>query len=192
MQNTLLPPNASDLERTLDFTAKEITENIPLQVADLWSIESAPDLFLIYLAWSVSVDNWNENWDETVKRNVIRESYQVHREKGTVASLKRALNALQVEAEITEWWQQDATVDPAEKLDVHEFQLKILVNNRLGQTSGGIITDKLQNQLRRFVDEIKPVRSHYNLVVGALFKSDNRVTTDAHMSAVLHLHGEAA
>lgn len=59
-----------------------------------------------WLAWAMSVDVWDNNWSEDTKRNVVRESFQVHKIKGTLGSLKRALAAfVYADIVIEEWFQ---------------------------------------------------------------------------------------
>ena len=40
------------------------------------------------------MDLWDPAWDDSLKRRVIREAAQFHREKGTVAALRRVLEAI--------------------------------------------------------------------------------------------------
>lgn len=57
---------------------------------------------LPWLAWSLHVDEWDTNWTEQQKRDVIAASVAVHKTKGTIGALKRALAALGYEVTVDE------------------------------------------------------------------------------------------
>ena len=48
--------------------------------------------FSPWLAWALSVDTWDSNWSTEVKRAFIAESLAVHRQKCTLAAIRRVLN----------------------------------------------------------------------------------------------------
>jgi phage tail P2-like protein len=59
----------------------------------LWNPATCPAALLPWLAWALSVDEWDDAWTEATKRAVIAASVEVHRRKGTVGSIKKALAA---------------------------------------------------------------------------------------------------
>lgn len=91
MSSQLLPPNSTALERSItDATV------IDLETDSLRHIESAalcPLPLLPWLAWERSVDDWDDSWQPSIQRQVTAESLAVHRQKGTVASVRRVLSA---------------------------------------------------------------------------------------------------
>ncbi len=89
---TLLPPNATDLERALAQLAAEMTA-MPVGISDIKIPSRSPAAFLPHLAWEMSVDEWDPAWTEEVKRAVIEASIDVHRHKGTIWAVRRALTA---------------------------------------------------------------------------------------------------
>lgn len=91
VSDSLLPPNATVLERAVE--AATTTPPLPVPNATLWNPDTCPAPMLPWLAHAMSVDFWNPDWPEERKRLVIRESVQVHRKKGTVGSIRRALAA---------------------------------------------------------------------------------------------------
>lgn len=102
--NSLLPPNATPLERALESDAARLDE-IAVPIDTLWIAETCPVALLPWLAWSQSVDTWNPDWPEAVKRQVIANAFDVHRVKGTLGALRRALEALDLDGvEISEWF----------------------------------------------------------------------------------------
>ncbi len=64
----LLPPGTSKLVRTIaeqveDLPSKlEVTPTIPEYVGKQWHPQTCPEALLPWLAWSLSVDEWDESW----------------------------------------------------------------------------------------------------------------------------------
>lgn len=102
MIKSLLPPNATALERALEeVTARAAQVAVPVE--DLWNPQDCPAAVLPWLAWALSVDVWDASWSEDVKRTVIAESIAIHRRKGTVWAVREALRtAGYAEASISE------------------------------------------------------------------------------------------
>lgn len=100
---TLLTPNATATERAL---ARVVGRTTALAVGPkyraLWSPATCPVGILPWLAWSLHVDEWDTNWTEQQKRDVIAASVAVHKTKGTIGALKRALAALGYEVTVDE------------------------------------------------------------------------------------------
>ena len=104
MVKTLLPPNATLLELATE-ASMAIAFDHDIDIDLLWSAEKCPIELLPYLAWALSVDTWNADWPEHVKRQVVASSVYVHRFKGTPAGIKAALNALDLGVTISEWFE---------------------------------------------------------------------------------------
>lgn len=85
----LLPPNATALESALSDAAA--MEHKPEVVASLWNAATCPVALLPWLAWALSVDEWDEAWPEARKRQAVLQSVQLHRKKGTPWAVLRAL-----------------------------------------------------------------------------------------------------
>lgn len=102
MTKSLLPPNASRLERNLSEVSARIGE-VKIPITDLWNPDTCPVELLPWLAWSLSVDWWDDEWPESVKREMVRSSIQIHRHKGTPWAVKKALEIVGLgDAEIIE------------------------------------------------------------------------------------------
>lgn len=94
MSSTLLPSNATKLERALCDVTERVTA-LPVEILrTLWNPWDCPVDMLPWLAWSLSVDSWDSAWTEQQKRATIAASIEVHRHKGTIGALRRALDAL--------------------------------------------------------------------------------------------------
>lgn len=86
---SLLPRNTTPLERA---TEKAITGyNNPALVPEIWNGNTCPLEFLPWLAWALSVDDWETDWSEQKKRAAINESIEIHEHKGTPSAIYRAL-----------------------------------------------------------------------------------------------------
>lgn len=100
---SILPPNATALEAALEEAFKSVLA-IDVPIARLWSTEAIPAGLLGYLAWALSVDEWDPAWPDGRKREVIADSVMVHRRKGTPWAVKRTLELMGYgTAELTEY-----------------------------------------------------------------------------------------
>lgn len=90
--DTLLPPSSTPLERALSRTAGRFDP--PRLVPALWNADICPVSVLPFLAWSLSVDEWDSLWAEEKKREVIKAAHAIHQKKGTPLAIHRALSAL--------------------------------------------------------------------------------------------------
>jgi len=101
MSTDLLPINATPQERGMSNSVARISD-IPVPIAETWSPYTCPTGILPYLAWALSVDDWDPAWLENQKREAIAQSVETHRRKGTIGALKRALQHLNYEVAIDE------------------------------------------------------------------------------------------
>lgn len=92
--SVLLPPQSTTLERAVDQSAAARLAALPAVVSSLWNADTCPPAMLPYLAWALSVDEWDETWSIERKRAVIRESRLIHQQKGTLAAVRRALASI--------------------------------------------------------------------------------------------------
>lgn len=151
--STLLPPNATPLTRALEAVAGDRLAAVDIErLRTLWTPADCPAALLPWLAWALSVDEWDTGWNEATQRAVIAASVEIHRSKGTLGAVRRALAATGCRTQISEWWQQ---VPPGA---AHTFRIDIEVDDRgLDESTFGL--------LARQIDGVKPVRSHYALRV---------------------------
>jgi phage tail P2-like protein len=142
--NSLLPPGSSPLERRAAQACAGISNlNTPLR--DLWNPDRCPVKFLPYLAWAFSVDRWDEKWTSAEKRKAVKDAFYIHRRKGTIAAIRRVIEAMCYSMTIEEWWQ---VADPR-----GTFRLTIDVNN-VG------ITEEIVRELERLIGDARPVSRH--------------------------------
>ncbi|WP_210559072.1 MULTISPECIES: phage tail protein I [unclassified Pseudomonas] len=138
---SLLPLNSTPLERGIEATFAETTL-IPLRT--LYNPDTCPVHLLPHLAWAWSVDRWDPEWPEAVKRAAIKASFYIHKHKGTIGALRRVVEPLGYLIEISEWWQTVPEGVPG------TFALKV------GVLDTGI-TEEMYLELERLIDDAKPV-----------------------------------
>lgn len=151
----LLPANAAPQERALS-EAVERAGTVTVPVQQVWSPQNCPPAILPWLAWAFSVDEWDTNWTDTQKRDVIAKSIKVHKTKGTIGAVKTALLALGYDVQVQEWFNQVPEGAP--------YTFKLLVDStNVGVDMGGYerIVDVVfgAKNLRSHLDEIVPSAS---------------------------------
>lgn len=111
MNNSLLPPNATPQEVALAESIARISD-VPTPVRESWDPMTCPVALLPWLAWAHSVDEWDASWTEAEKRGVIAASIEVHRRKGTIGAVRKALQPLGFNTDVKEWYQQTPAAAP--------------------------------------------------------------------------------
>ena len=105
---SLLPPNSSTLLRDLEEIFGD-SFDLPTLNRYVVNPDLAPAHILPWLAWALSVDDWSDSWSEQIRRNVIKASVEVHRKKGTIGALKKALQVFNYEnVKVEEWFEYGA------------------------------------------------------------------------------------
>jgi len=148
MFNSLLPPNATFLERAVEQASGINALQVPIDT--LWNPATCPVSHLPWLAWALSVDDWDITWDETTQRRVIAASIEIHRRKGTVAAVRAAITMLGHTGRLVEWWQTTPPGVP------HTFLAEVEIGNRG-------LDDTAVTAIDRQIAAVKPARSHYTL-----------------------------
>lgn len=142
----LLPPSVTSQERALAETAARAS-SLPLPARNLWDPDTCPIELLPWLAWAFSLDDWDVTWTEAQQRAAVKASYGVHRHKGTIGSVKDALNALGLEVQVQEWFNQMPAGAP------YTYKLLLEVNQY------GVSLADLNNVMK-VVENAKNLRSH--------------------------------
>ncbi|HBK7235370.1 TPA: phage tail protein I [Vibrio cholerae] len=88
MNHSLLPPNASAFERSLEVVT---TESLPTPHRLLWNPDECPENLMYILALTLDVDVWDERWSKESKVATLKDAYNVHRLRGTPSSIRRIL-----------------------------------------------------------------------------------------------------
>lgn len=142
----LLPPNATGAERALSL-ATERHAALPVPLRDVWDPDTCPANLLAWLAWSLTVDEWDATWTDQQKRSAIKASMALHRYKGTIGAVQDALGSLFYSARVQEWFNQIPQADP------YTFKL-LLEADQVG------ITQQAIQSLFAVIERTKNLRSH--------------------------------
>lgn len=161
--SSLLPPNTTALERAIEATQARATD-LPVPLPDLWNPDTCLAGMLPWLAWTLSVDEWQTAWSEDIKRAVIRDAVQVHRKKGTPWAIKRLLASVGARADLREWWQMDP---PGQ---AHTFEIDVYANTIPAvEEDTPLLGEVATQRMAALINSVKPVRSHYTLRVGVSY-----------------------
>ena len=142
----LLPLGSTPLEKRAAEILKSAVEN-PIVIADLINPDKCPAHLLPYLAWAFSVDKWDENWTDEVKRIAIKKSFFIHKRKGTINAVRRVVEPIGYLIELKEWFNTVPMGEPG------TFSLTIEVPE-----TG--LNEQTYNELVRLVNDVKPVSRH--------------------------------
>ncbi|NBI13997.1 phage tail protein I [[Haemophilus] felis] len=143
---TLLPTGSSTLEKRAATILKSAVEN-PIIIADLINPKRCPVHLLPYLAWAFSVDKWDENWSEEVKRLAIEQAFFIHKHKGTIAAVKRVVEPIGYLVELKEWFNTQPQGIAG------TFSLTVEVSE-----TG--LNEQTYNELVRLINDVKPASRH--------------------------------
>lgn len=142
----LLPPSATLLERRAAEACADATrQDVPIR--DLADAAIAPVVALPWLAWQWSVDEWDPAWSDEQKRAAIGESFEVHRRKGTIGAVRRALAAIGIDVRVQEWFAQTPAAAP------YTFRV-LLDTNQVG------IPEADMRRVIAVIERTKNLRSH--------------------------------
>lgn len=144
MADVLLPPNATPLERGLEQAMAVYGDARDPGIADVWHPETCPPALLPWLAWALSIRQWDASWPVEVQRQAIADALAVHRIAGTKKVVKDALDAVGAEYVLVE---QDG------------FLLRIEIQN-----SGTLLSEGV-SRVRDQVQRVKRVSVHETIVV---------------------------
>lgn len=144
MNSSLLPPSAGAWMRNTEAVTVKLSA-ITVALRTLWTPTDCPVDLLPYLAWALSVDRWDKNWPAEKKIAAIKQSYWLHRRKGTRAAVRRVIEGMGFSATFEEWFNVGGTPGT--------FRLEIDVND-VG------LTPKTLDELNRLIGDAKPVSRH--------------------------------
>lgn len=157
---TILPPNVQQIELELEQLSGRLL-GFGDPIAGLWDASLCPEHLLSYLAWAFSVEIWDSAWPENQKRQVLVDAVQVHRAKGTIGSVRRALGGIGLEVEIAEWFEYGG--------DPHTFRIDAHGDDVFA--AGMSIDVSLLTLITSILVNLKPQRSHFEFRIGERFET---------------------
>lgn len=155
MTSRLLPPNATRLERALaDATAIVLD---PTPVRHVLDAARCPPAVLPVLAWERSIDDFDQQrLSLQQQRSLIAESVAVHKIKGTLGAVRRALSALGVVITVKEWQQHGGVP--------FTVAINLSANDHFGRLP---MTSELYRVVRAAVHESRNERSRVSISISA-------------------------
>lgn len=141
---SMLPLNSTQLERAIEAAIDDVPS---LPIRTLYNAQTCPAHLLHQLAWAWSVDRWDNQWSEQVKRAAIESAFYIHAHKGTIGALRRVVEPFGYLIEVVEWFQTEPKGVPG------TFALKI------GVSDEGISEETYQ-ELTWLIDDARPVTRH--------------------------------
>lgn len=150
---SLLPPNATAFERAVEQALTRMAA-IDTPVATLMDPAAIDAGVLPFLAWHLSVDRWEADWSDAVKRATVATAIADQRRKGTPASVKAVLASFDDLLDLVEWHRTTPRGVP------HTFEIRL----PLGAAGGPRSRAAFAEAILRDVARVKPARSHGTLV----------------------------
>lgn len=148
----LLPPNATALERVFDQLVAARLAAIETSYRAYWSADDCPVDQLPWLAWALSIDEWDPAWGEGVRRAQVARAIDVQRKKGTVAAVDSVIAGFGGTASLREWWQ----LSPPGA--VHTFDINVSI-------AGSAPSAAFIEAIIRAISGAKPLRSHFTFTL---------------------------
>lgn len=172
----LLPPSASPESRQRAEVMARLSE-IPVPVRHMWNPQAVPAPFLPYLAWAMSVDYWNPDWDEATKRRVIAASWDTHAYKGTIHAIEEAVATLGFSIELEEWFQN-------ERRRRGTFGVHVQV-----VPGSPTLTTATQRDIEEAIIRAKRASQHHDMWADVELRADTGVACGGLLSGILNRTG---
>lgn len=145
--------NMSAAAEAIDKQLRKVAEKVDIGSL-LANIDILPSLVLDHMAAQYDVSVWRDSWPINLKRSVLKAALVDKRKKGTRGAVLKALESIGSAATIVEWWQTTPKGTP------HTFKIYATLSKM-----DGVISDELQEDLIKQIDDAKPLRSHYDLIL---------------------------
>lgn len=139
----LLPPNTTQIEKKITEVSASAF-NLNGDLSSLIRIDDAPSDYLSILAWQFSVDRWQDDWSDEIKRAQIKNSITVHRHKGTNFALRSIVESFGYSLSVHEWWQENPMNEPG------TFQITV-------ETNGKALSERTYKTLVELLHDAKPL-----------------------------------
>lgn len=166
-RKSMLPASSTDLMKALDLLEGRLLD-LPEEMITK-DPAKAPVAILDHLAWENSVDVWDPDWPDDVKRAVIAISAEVHRYKGTPYAIRTALSVFDVDTEFIEWWQPEGVAGAMER---GTFQVTAFAGTSLYGDTESVIDLKMINAMNAVVQRVAPVSRGLDFRLGERFATE--------------------
>lgn len=142
----LLPHNATGFETALDDVTARIGA-VPVRVRDVWDPDTCPENVLPWLAWALSIDQWNTAWTAQQKRDAIKAAILVQKVKGTIGAVRAGLSAIDLDTRVVEWHREQTPGAP--------YTYRLLIDASANAATLAEILEALDT-----IERVKSLRSH--------------------------------
>ena len=163
---SILPPNASPLAEALDLLEARL-HSLPVSMITK-DPATVPVSLLDHLAWEQSVDVWDLEWPEEIKRTVVAMSAELHRYKGTPHAIHLALLPFEVAVEMIEWWQPEGV---AQGLERGSFQVTAYAGRSIYPGIRTSVSNEMLEAMTAVVKRAAPVSRKMIFRLGERFRS---------------------
>lgn len=154
----LIPEGIRDLSTEALNELIDRLGTIDLTPLLIYIIDNVDKSALPHLAWQFHIEGWELAETEEEKRALIKKAIELHRYKGTRWAVKEALNALNIQADIKEWFEPEGSGEP------YTFNIKLAFEKDVKNIS----------YLVGVIDKYKNVRSHayidYEIIRNILYR----------------------
>ena len=154
MAPSILPPNRTALELATDLLLADRLDGVGTPLRDLWSAQDCPADLLPWLAWALSIDQWDPAWPERTRRARVAQAIAVQRRKGTRDSVRRVIAAFGGNFTLREWWQNSPPGVP------HTFAVTLSLPADSDAPTAALIDAVVAE-----IDAAKPLRSHFTFTL---------------------------
>jgi len=152
-----LPDALKDDERMLALASgiADILAARPEEISRLLiytKIDTLPEVLLDILAYDFKVDWWDGDYTVAEKRQILKDSWYVHRHLGTKSAVEKAISALYPDTTVAEWFEYDG--------DPYHFKLLIdITYQNVDPTRNQQVLDRVNyyKNLRSILDEVEYV-----------------------------------
>ena len=146
--SSLLPPNATKLEKNIEQLGEKIS-SLPVPFVDLHRIDRCPVTHLPWLAWQHRVEYWQPEWSEPEKRNAISESESFNAQRGTRSSISSLLSTVVDNFQLKAWHELQPPQQP--------FTFVVMISTQ------HLLSIEQLLQVQTAIDATKSARDNYSI-----------------------------
>jgi len=169
---SLLPPNATKLEKNFEQLGQRITD-LPVPFVKLHRVDQCPVPLLAWLAWDHRVEYWRSEWTEAEKRQAIAESKEFNAQRGTQSSIENLLSKFVANFELKAWHEFTPRQPP--------FTFVVIINEM-------IISIEQLLQIQTAVEATKSARDHFSIAAKVQSSGQFKITGASHSGETIYLN----
>lgn len=169
--SSLLPPNATKLEKNIEQIGQRTTQ-LPIPFVELHRVELCPVQFLAWLAWDHRVEYWRSDWNEAEKRQAISESKAFNAQRGTRSSIENLISKSANNYQLKAWHEFNPPQPP--------FTFVVIINEL------SVSIEQLL-QIQTAVEATKSARDNFSISAKVVSSGQFQMTGACHSGETVHL-----